>query len=286
MGTHSHSDEHHESEPTTNRRFEAVRLQAERLMRRVRHEGRTHRVATAGVIAAVAAGAVLATANGQSAEAGPGQVFSGETLGEIQASWPADTLTDAVAVQRDTARAASEAAEAAEAQRESLNEAEAEAQAEAERVAAEEAAAAEAEAQAQAEAEAEAEANPDWISPSHDRITSYYGERWGRLHAGVDFANWYDDPIWAIADGKVTYAGWMDGYGGLVVVDHGDGVETAYGHASEVLVEVGDKVEQGDHLSLTGNTGNSTGPHLHFEVRIHGEQVDPLPWLEDRGVEF
>ncbi|HEU5126885.1 MAG TPA: M23 family metallopeptidase [Glycomyces sp.] len=238
------------------------------------------------MIAAVAAGAVLATANGQSAEAGPGQVFSGESLGAIQASWPVDTLTDEVAVQRDTARSALEAGEAAEAQREALDAAQAEAQAEAERVAAEAAAAAEAEAQAQAEAEAAEAAKPDWISPSDDRITSYYGERWGRLHAGMDFANWYDDPIWAIGDGKVTYAGWMDGYGGLVVVDHGDGVETAYGHASEVLVDVGDQVEQGDHLSLTGNTGNSTGPHLHFEVRINGEQVDPLPWLEDHGVEF
>jgi murein DD-endopeptidase MepM/ murein hydrolase activator NlpD len=115
-------------------------------------------------------------------------------------------------------------------------------------------------------------------------VSSTFGERWGRLHAGVDFANEFGEPILAVGDGTVTYAGWMSGYGNLVVIDHGGGVETAYGHASEILVDVGEDTDPGEEISLTGNTGNSTGPHLHFEVRIDGEQVDPLVWLEEQGV--
>ncbi|GAB4002254.1 hypothetical protein GCM10029992_39950 [Glycomyces albus] len=76
----------------------------------------------------------------------------------------------------------------------------------------------------------------------------------------------------------------MDGYGYMVIVDHGDGLQTAYAHASEILVTEGQEVSQGEDLSLTGSTGNSTGPHLHFEVRVNGEQVDPLAWLDEHGV--
>ena len=79
--------------------------------------------------------------------------------------------------------------------------------------------------------------------------------------------------------GTVIHAGCLGGYGNLVVVDHGDGLATAYAHASAILVAVGQQVSQGDELSLVGSTGNSTGPHLHFEVRVNGSAVDPLLYL-------
>jgi murein DD-endopeptidase MepM/ murein hydrolase activator NlpD len=75
------------------------------------------------------------------------------------------------------------------------------------------------------------------------------------------------------------------GYGNVVYVDHGDGVQTRYAHASEVLVEVGDEVSKGDTIILTGSTGNVTGPHLHFEVLIDDEKVDSLAWLQEQGVD-
>lgn len=272
MSTHDHSDEHPEREAPS------LRLRAVRLLHRIRREAHTRHFVVAGLLTALVAGSALATMTDESAQTKAERVAA-EPLDLVQSGWPVDTVIDEIAAQRDTATSAIELAEVAVAEKQALDEAEAQAQAEA----AEAAAQAEAEAEAAAAAEA---AKPDWISPSDARITSHYGERWGRLHAGMDFANWYDDPIWAIGDGTVTYAGWMDGYGHLVVVDHGDGVETAYGHASEVLVSVGDEVEQGDHLSLTGNTGNSTGPHLHFEVRIDGVQVDPYEWLGDHDVDL
>ncbi len=246
-----------------------------RRIQRMRRERHTRRLATAGLITAVTTGAVLAAVTGQVSEAKADRAT--ESFDLTQVSWPADTVVEETAVQRDTAQSALDLGVDAEADKQALDEAQAEAQAEAERVAAEEAAAAE----AQAEAEA---AKPDWVSPSDDHISSTFGQRWGRLHAGVDFANELGEPIVAVGDGTVTYAGWMAGYGNLVVIDHGNGVETAYGHGSEILVDVGEDTDPGEEVLLTGNTGNSTGPHLHFEVRIDGEQVDPLPWLEEQGV--
>jgi len=103
--------------------------------------------------------------------------------------------------------------------------------------------------------------------------------RWGRMHEGIDIAATIGTPIHAAASGTVIHAGWLGGYGNLVVVDHGDGLATAYAHASAILVAVGQQVSQGDTLSLVGSTGNSTGPHLHFEVRVNGSAVDPLLYL-------
>ena len=81
------------------------------------------------------------------------------------------------------------------------------------------------------------------------------------------------------AAGTVIHAGWLGGYGNLVVVDHGNGLATAYAHASSILVGVGQQVSQGETVSLVGSTGNSSGPHLHFEVRVNGVAVDPLLYL-------
>jgi murein DD-endopeptidase MepM/ murein hydrolase activator NlpD len=99
------------------------------------------------------------------------------------------------------------------------------------------------------------------------------------MHEGIDIAASSGTPILAAASGTVIHAGWLGGYGNLVVVDHGDGLATAYAHASSILVGVGQRVSQGQTVSLVGSTGNSSGPHLHFEVRVNGTAVDPLGYL-------
>jgi murein DD-endopeptidase MepM/ murein hydrolase activator NlpD len=117
------------------------------------------------------------------------------------------------------------------------------------------------------------------IWPVNGPVVSGFGMRWGRLHEGIDIAASTGTPIWAAAAGTVIHAGWLGGYGNLVVVDHGNGLATAYAHASAILVAVGQQVSQGETVSLVGSTGNSSGPHLHFEVRVNGIAVDPLLYL-------
>ncbi len=111
-------------------------------------------------------------------------------------------------------------------------------------------------------------------------ITSRFGYRWGRLHAGTDVGVPTGTTVRASRAGQVTVAGWLGGYGNCVMIDHGDGVTTVYGHLSEVTVSVGEYVDQGERVALSGNTGRSTGPHLHFEIRINGVCVDPEPYLQ------
>ena len=118
-----------------------------------------------------------------------------------------------------------------------------------------------------------------FIWPVHGVLTSGYGWRWGRMHEGIDLAVGVGTPVVAAAAGTVIVAGWLGGYGNLVVVDHGNGISTAYGHNTSVTVGVGQSVAQGQLISYSGNTGHSTGPHLHFEVRINGAPVDPLGYL-------
>ena len=115
--------------------------------------------------------------------------------------------------------------------------------------------------------------------PSRGTISSKYGVRWGRLHKGTDFAAKTGDPITAALDGVVIEAGYMGSYGNMILIDHGNGIETLYGHCSELKAKVGDKVKKGELIALVGNTGRSTGPHLHFEVRIDGEAKDSLEYL-------
>ncbi len=117
------------------------------------------------------------------------------------------------------------------------------------------------------------------IWPVSGSVVSGFGLRWGRMHEGIDIAASTGTPIWAAAAGTVIHAGWLGGYGNLVVVDHGNGLATAYAHASAILVSVGQSVSQGQTVSLVGSTGNSSGPHLHFEVRVNGLAVDPLLYL-------
>lgn len=123
------------------------------------------------------------------------------------------------------------------------------------------------------------------IWPVAGSISSYYGYRTSpggigsTFHEGVDIAGDYGTPISATAAGTVTQAGWVGGYGYLVEVKHADGIVTRYGHNSAVLVYEGQHVDQGSMIALMGSTGNSTGPHCHYEVRIHGEAVDPMYFL-------
>jgi len=118
-----------------------------------------------------------------------------------------------------------------------------------------------------------------FIWPCDGVVVSGFGMRWGRMHEGIDIGCAYGTPNRAAAAGTVIYAGWLGGYGNLVVIDHGNGLSTAYAHASSILVGVGQTVAQGRTVSLVGSTGHATGPHLHFEVRVNGVAVDPLPYL-------
>lgn len=121
------------------------------------------------------------------------------------------------------------------------------------------------------------------------QITSPFGYRthpiYGTViyHSGIDIGLDYGTVIPAADSGTVTYSGWMQGYGYFVMIDHGDGIVTCYGHNQELLVEEGEKVSKGQAISLAGSTGNSTGPHLHFEVRQNGEPIDPTSFAKRAG---
>jgi murein DD-endopeptidase MepM/ murein hydrolase activator NlpD len=98
-------------------------------------------------------------------------------------------------------------------------------------------------------------------------------------HKGQDIAAPTGTPINATADGVVVVAGWVKGYGNGIYIDHGNGITTRYGHLSRIDVVVGQTVKQGGHLGLVGSTGRSTGPHLHYEVRVNGQPTSPLNYL-------
>ncbi len=117
--------------------------------------------------------------------------------------------------------------------------------------------------------------------PVHDsyRFTSGFGQRWGRMHNGTDFAAPTGTPIYAPADGVVTFAGWSSGYGRLVKIQHEFGVETRYAHQNRIRVEVGQRVSRGDRIGDIGNSGRSTGPHLHYEIRVGGRPVNPMIYI-------
>jgi murein DD-endopeptidase MepM/ murein hydrolase activator NlpD len=110
-------------------------------------------------------------------------------------------------------------------------------------------------------------------------VTSEYGPRWGRLHAGIDQGASPGTPIGASKAGRVIFAGWQGGYGRLVLIDHGDGVVTAYAHMSGFAVGQGTQVSQRQTIGYVGSSGNSTGPHLHTEFRVNGRAVNPRQYL-------
>jgi murein DD-endopeptidase MepM/ murein hydrolase activator NlpD len=121
--------------------------------------------------------------------------------------------------------------------------------------------------------------------PCNGPITSSFGERvhpilgYVRFHGGIDFGDDYGSPIFAANPGVVIFSGWYSGYGDAVIIDHGGGVTTLYGHSSELYVSEGETVQRGQAIAAIGSSGFSTGPHLHFEVRVNGEPVDPIGYF-------
>lgn len=122
-------------------------------------------------------------------------------------------------------------------------------------------------------------------TPVSGHITSRFGARsspggiGSTNHKGIDIAAPNGTTIVAAADGKVVHSGWMSGYGNLVIIDHGNGVQTYYGHCSKLYVSVGTKVSAGSKIAAVGSTGNSTGNHLHFEIRGNGSQINPQKYV-------
>lgn len=119
-----------------------------------------------------------------------------------------------------------------------------------------------------------------FINPTVGRFTSPFGPRWGRFHYGIDVANSVGTDIKAADGGVVTRAGRAGSYGNLIIIDHQNGTSTRYAHLSRIDVKVGQTVEQGQSIAKMGNTGRSTGPHLHFEVRVGGKAVNPLNYVK------
>ena len=126
------------------------------------------------------------------------------------------------------------------------------------------------------------------IAKSGTYITSPFGYREHpiqgviKLHSGIDIGNaGFGAPVIAAADGIVTLASYNGGYGNCVMINHGNGISTLYGHGQKILTTVGTQVKKGDLIMEVGSTGNSTGPHLHFEVRINGKAVNPIPYLQE-----
>jgi murein DD-endopeptidase MepM/ murein hydrolase activator NlpD len=125
-----------------------------------------------------------------------------------------------------------------------------------------------------------------WRLPiTNPRVTSGFGYRWGRLHAGEDFAVSVGTPLGAMSTGTVVFAGAESGYGNIVKIRYWDGTVSFYGHMSSVSVNSGQTLEPGEIVGLSGNTGHSTGPHLHLEIHPGGgEAVNPAPWLARHNI--
>ena len=115
--------------------------------------------------------------------------------------------------------------------------------------------------------------------PASGHISSHFGHRWGRRHDGIDFGARYGSRIVASEQGTVTFAGWQSGYGRIVIIKHSNGYETRYAHCSKLTVRKGQWVNQGQLIARVGNSGHSTGPHLHFEIRRNKVAKNPLPFL-------
>lgn len=126
-----------------------------------------------------------------------------------------------------------------------------------------------------------------FVRPALGQFTSGFGGRWGAVHFGIDIANAIGTPIYAVTDGVVEDAGPASGFGLWVVLKHPDGSHSVYGHVNRMFVKVGDKVTAGEQIAEIGNRGESTGPHLHFEIwQPDGTKINPLPWLAEHGIDI
>lgn len=131
---------------------------------------------------------------------------------------------------------------------------------------------------------------PHTVRPVNGRLTSYYGARWGTAHNGIDFGDPIGAPVFAVTDGTVIETGPASGFGLWVRIQQDDGTIGVFGHVNEILVQPGQHVNAGDVVATVGNRGQSTGPHLHYEVHVpdgslYGAPIDPHPWLAARGVD-
>ncbi|GAB3349198.1 M23 family metallopeptidase [Modestobacter lapidis] len=229
-------------------------------------------VATAALLGAVSLGGLLTSGGVTAHAAAPATTEAtsvAEELGLLRAQ--------ASALSEDEAAGRLQEMVASRAQREDAKVAAAQTQAAAEQAAIDAAAAAAAEA-----------ARPKVVLPvAGARLTSGFGARWGTLHAGIDLAAPMHTPEYAAMDGVVIKAGAASGYGLAVYIQHQNGDVTVYGHMDSILVAEGQVVRAGDTIALLGNRGQSTGPHLHFEVHVggmDGTKIDPVGWLREHGV--
>ncbi len=127
----------------------------------------------------------------------------------------------------------------------------------------------------------------DFVKPTTGELTSGFGSRWGSSHNGIDIANDIGTPIYSTAAGEVVESGPAGGFGKWVRVQHDNGTISVYGHIHEALVSEGEQVAAGEQIATMGNRGQSTGPHLHFEIwQDGGDKIDPLSWLQDHGISF
>ncbi|MPZ66143.1 MAG: peptidoglycan DD-metalloendopeptidase family protein [Pseudonocardiaceae bacterium] len=125
------------------------------------------------------------------------------------------------------------------------------------------------------------------VQPASGELTSGFGSRWGSMHDGIDIANSIGTPIYSTTDGVVAESGPASGFGMWIRVQHDDGTESVYGHINESLVSEGQQVAAGEQIATMGNRGQSTGPHLHFEIwQDGGQKVNPLSWLQTNGVDL
>jgi murein DD-endopeptidase MepM/ murein hydrolase activator NlpD len=120
----------------------------------------------------------------------------------------------------------------------------------------------------------------DFPLKSAYRFTSGFGMRWGRMHEGTDMAAPYGTPVYATADGVVVHAGWQGAYGRLIKIRHEFGIETRFAHLSQIRVKVGQRVSRGDRIGDMGNSGRSTGTHLHYEIRVNGKAMNPMKYIK------
>lgn len=125
-----------------------------------------------------------------------------------------------------------------------------------------------------------------WAWPVIGSITSEYGWRDGDFHHGLDIATPSGTVVKAARTGKVVKAGWLGVYGLAILIDHGNGIQTLYAHNSKLMVNFGTTVQSGQKIALSGNTGRTTGPHVHFEIRLNGKTVDPTPYLTRTKIAF
>ena len=229
------------------------------------------------VVAAVAAGAFAAATAGQALQGAASQTADDVSLASSQGSYGAsgvggDAAAPAAPVLVNVDQAGPASSARAEAKKlsgaQQFTDARKEREAEAARKAREEA------------------MRPDVVKPTEGRLTSVFGARWGTTHYGIDIANSIGTPIVAAADGVVIEAGPASGFGNWVRIQHEDGTVTVYGHMFHYNVVAGQKVKAGEQIAEIGNAGQSTGPHLDFEVWTgdNGTKIDPLGWLAQHGV--